>query len=159
MPASRKTRSTRCGGNARLRNSSSCSARRSRKPPALNEYMGLPPMVAPFCRDDCALVSDGGAAVVVMSAARAKQLGVKKPVPILGFGHGQTSWEVAQRPDLTSTMAKVAGETAFNMAGPKPGGIHVAQIYDRFTLPVLMTLEDYGFARRGRAGNIVKEGN
>ena len=45
-----------------------------RKPLALDEYMGLPPMVAPFCRDDCALVSDGGAAVVVMSAERARKL-------------------------------------------------------------------------------------
>ena len=80
-----------------------------RKPLTLDEYMALPPMVAPFCRDDCALVSDGAAAVVVMSAERAKEMGVKKPVPILGFGHGQTSWEVPQRPDMTSTQAKIAG--------------------------------------------------
>ncbi len=130
-----------------------------RKPLSLDEYMGLPPMVAPFCRDDCALVSDGGAAVVVMSAARAKELGVKKPVPILGFGHGQTSWEVAQRPDLTSTMAKVAGATAFKMAGLAPKDIDVAQIYDCFTITVLMTLEDYGFARRGQVADFVKGGN
>ena len=88
--------------------------------------MALPPMVAPFCRDDCALVSDGAGAVVVMSAERAKQLKVKKPVPILGFGHGQTSWEVAQRPDMTSTRAKVAAETAFRMAGLKPKDMDVA---------------------------------
>ncbi len=130
-----------------------------RKPLSLDEYMGLPPMVAPFCRDDCALVSDGGAAVVVMSAARAKQLGVKKPVPILGFGHGQTSWEVAQRPDLTSTMAKVAGATAFKMAGLSPKDIDVAEIYDCFTITVLMTLEDYGFAQRGEVADFVKGGN
>jgi acetyl-CoA acetyltransferase len=130
-----------------------------RKPLSLDEYMGLPPMVAPFCRDDCALVSDGGAAVVVMSAARAKELGVKKPVPILGFGHGQTSWEVAQRPDLTSTMAKVAGATAFKMAGLAPKDMDVAQIYDCFTITVLMTLEDYGFAKRGQVGDFVKGGN
>ena len=130
-----------------------------RKALSLDEYMGLPPMVAPFCRDDCALVSDGGAAVVVMSAERARQLGIKKPVPILGFGHGQTSWEVAQRPDLTSTMAKVAGETAFKMAGLKPKDMDVAQIYDCFTITVLMTLEDYGFVKRGQVADFVKGGN
>jgi acetyl-CoA acetyltransferase len=130
-----------------------------RKPLSLDEYMGLPPMVAPFCRDDCALVSDGGAAVVVMSAARAKELGVKKPVPILGFGHGQTSWEVAQRPDLTSTMAKVAGATAFKIAGLQPKDMDVAQIYDCFTITVLMTLEDYGFAKRGQVADFVRDGN
>jgi acetyl-CoA acetyltransferase len=130
-----------------------------RKALTLDEYMALPPMVAPFCRDDCALVSDGAGAVVVMSAERAKKMGVKKPVPILGFGHGQTSWEVAQRPDMTSTQAKVAAETAFRMAGLSRKDIDVAQIYDCFTITVLMTLEDYGFARRGQVGDFVKSGN
>ncbi len=130
-----------------------------RKPLTLDEYMALPPMVAPFCRDDCALVSDGAGAVVVMSAERAKKIGVKKPVPILGFGHGQTSWEVAQRPDLTSTQAKIAAETAFKMAGLKPKDMDVAQIYDCFTITVLMTLEDYGFAKKGQVGDFVKGGN
>jgi len=130
-----------------------------RKPLALEDYLALPPMVAPFCRDDCALVSDGAAAVVVMSAARARASGVARPVPILGFGHGQTSWEVAQRPDLTSTQARVAASTAFDMAGLTPKDIDVAQIYDCFTITVLMTLEDYGFAQKGRVGEFVKDGN
>lgn len=130
-----------------------------RKPLTLDEYMDMPPMVAPFCRDDCTLVSDGGAAVVVMSAERAKQMKVAKPVPVLGFGFGQTSWEVTQRPDLTSTKAKVAGETAFKMAGLKPKAIDVAQIYDCFTITALMTLEDYGFAKKGQIADFVKGGN
>jgi acetyl-CoA acetyltransferase len=130
-----------------------------RKALSLDEYMEQPPMVAPFCRDDCALVSDGAAAVVVMSADRARQLGVRKPVPILGFGHGQTSWDVQQRPDLTSTQAKIAAATAFKMAGLTPKDIDVAQIYDCFTITVLMTLEDYGFAQRGQVADFVKGGN
>lgn len=130
-----------------------------RKALSLDEYMALPPLVAPFCRDDCALVSDGAAAIVVMSAERAKKMGVRKPVPILGFGHGQTSWEVPQRPDLTSTQAKIASETAFKMAGLKPKDMDVAQIYDCFTITVLMTLEDYGFVKKGQVADYVKNGN
>lgn len=130
-----------------------------RKPLTLDEYMKLPPMVAPFCRDDCTLVSDGAAAMVVMSAERASRMGVAKPVPILGFGFGQTSWEVAQRPDMTSTRAKIAAETAFKMAGLKPKDMDVAQIYDCFTITALMTLEDYGFARKGQIADFVKGGN
>ena len=49
-----------------------------RKPLALDEYMDMPPMVAPFCRDDCTLVSDGAAAVVVMSTERARKMGVRE---------------------------------------------------------------------------------
>jgi 3-oxoacyl-[acyl-carrier-protein] synthase III len=41
-------------------------------------------------------------------------------VPVLGFGHGQTSFEVAQRATLTSTEAVRAAETAFRMAGATP---------------------------------------
>ena len=130
-----------------------------RKPLALDEYMDMPPMVAPFCRDDCTLVSDGAAAVVVMSTERARKMGVPKPVPVLGFGFGQTSWDVTQRPDMTSTQAKVAGETAFKMAGLKPKDMDVAQIYDCFTITALMTLEDYGFARKGQVTDFVKGGN
>jgi acetyl-CoA acetyltransferase len=130
-----------------------------RKPLALDEYMDMPPMVAPFCRDDCTLVSDGAAAVVVMSTERARKMGVAKPVPVLGFGFGQTSWDVTQRPDMTSTQAKVAGETAFKMAGLKPKDMDVAQIYDCFTITALMTLEDYGFAKKGQVADFVKGGN
>ena len=130
-----------------------------RKPLALDEYMDMTPMVAPFCRDDCTLVSDGAAAVVVMSTERARKMGVAKPVPVLGFGFGQTSWDVTQRPDMTSTQAKVAGETAFKMAGLKPKDMDVAQIYDCFTITALMTLEDYGFARKGLVADFVKGGN
>ena len=130
-----------------------------RKPLALDDYMNLPPMVAPFCRDDCTLVSDGAAAVVVMSTERARKMGVPKPVPVLGFGFGQTSWDVTQRPDMTSTQAKVAGETALKMAGLKPKDMDVAQIYDCFTITALMTLEDYGFAKKGQIADFVKGGN
>ena len=130
-----------------------------RKALTLDEYMALPMMVAPFCRDDCTLVSDGAAAIVVMSEKRARELGVKKPVPVLGFGFGQTSWEVVQRPDMTSTQAKIAAETAFKMAGLKPKDMDVAQIYDCFTITALMTLEDYGFAKKGQIADFVKGGN
>lgn len=121
-------------------------------------YAASRPVVDPFRRDDCCLISDGGAAVVVMSARRAQELGVAAPVPILGFGQGQTSWEVAQRPVLTETAARISGATAFAMAGMKPSDIDVAQLYDCFTITPLLTLEDYGFCRKGEGGQFVADG-
>lgn len=129
-----------------------------RKALTLEGYMASPWIVDPIRRDDCALVSDGGAAIVVMSAKRAKELGVAEPVPVLGFGHGQTAWEVAQRPELTSTEAARAAHTAFQMAGAKPKDVDVAQLYDCFTVTPLMTLEDYGFCRKGEVGHFVADG-
>ena len=129
-----------------------------RSPLDLDKYMASPWIVDPIRKDDCALVSDGGAALVVMSAKRAKELGVAQPVPVLGFGHGQTSYEIPQRATLTSTEAARAADTAFRMAGLKPADVDVAQLYDCFTVTVLMTLEDYGFCRKGEAGRFVADG-
>lgn len=129
-----------------------------RKPLSLEQHQTSPFVVEPLRRDDCCLISDGAAAVVVMSAARARTLGVPDPVPILGFGQGQTSYEVALRPSLTETAAAVSAQTAFAMAGVKPADVDVAQIYDCFTITALLTLEDYGFCRKGDGGAFVADG-
>jgi acetyl-CoA acetyltransferase len=128
------------------------------KPLSMAQYLESPLLVDPLRRDDCALVSDGGAAIVVMSEKRARELGVQQAVPVLGFGHGQTSWDVQLRPSLTSTEAARAAHTAFSMAGVKPSDVDVAQLYDCFTITVLMTLEDYGFCRKGESGQFVADG-
>lgn len=129
-----------------------------RKPIDVADHQASEWIVEPLHRDDCALVSDGAAAVIVTSERRARELRVPAPVPILGFGHGQTSWEVVQRPELTRTAATVAGQQAFADAGLRPEDIDVAQIYDCFTITVLMTLEDYGFCAKGEGGRFVEDG-
>jgi acetyl-CoA acetyltransferase len=129
-----------------------------RKPITLEQYRQSRFVVEPLRRDDICLVSDGAAAVVVMSAERARAMKIAKPVPILGFGQGQTSWDVALRPDLTTTSAKVSAQTAFAMAGLAPKDIDVAEIYDCFTICALMTLEDYGFCAKGQGGHWVQGG-
>jgi acetyl-CoA acetyltransferase len=129
-----------------------------RKPLTIDEYLAVPFLVSPFRRDDCALVSDGGAAFIVMAATEAKALGVRSPVPIRGFGLGQSSWDMRLREDLTSTQALRAGATAFEMAGMTPADIHVAQLYDCFSIVPIMTLEDYGFCKKGEGGAFVEGG-
>jgi acetyl-CoA acetyltransferase len=129
-----------------------------RKPLTFDDYMAGPLMIEPMRRDDACLVSDGGVAVLVMSARRARELGVKAAVPILGFGAGHTSWEVAQRPDLTTTQAARAGHDAFAMAGIGPRDVQVAQLYDCFTVTPLMTLAEYGLCPPSHLAGFVGEG-
>ena len=128
-----------------------------RIPITMGEYMASPYVVEPLRRDDCCLVSDGAAAVIVMSAARARELGIDAAVPILGFGQGQESLDVHLRPTLTKTCAAESAATAFSMAGLKPADIDMAQLYDCFTITVLTTVEDYGFAPRGNAGAFLRD--
>lgn len=129
-----------------------------RKAITLDDYLASPWIVDPLRRDDCCLVSDGAAAVVVMGAALAKSLGVAAPVPILGIGSGQTSAELAARDTLTRTEATRSGGLAFAMAGVRPADIDVAQFYDCFTITPLMTLEDYGFCEKGTVADFVRDG-
>lgn len=130
-----------------------------RSPISIADHQASRMVVDPLHRDDCCLVSDGGAAIVVMSAERARQLNVPDPVPVLGFGQGHTGWEVRTRPDLTTTQAVVSAQTAFAMAGVSPRDIDVAQLYDCFTICLLITLESYGFCPPGQGGKFVEGGN
>ena len=129
-----------------------------RLPLTLEQHQAAPFVVDPLRRDDCCLVSDGAAAVLLMSAETASELKVPQPVPILGFGQGQTSWEVAQRPTLTETCATVSARTAFAMAGVGPKDMDCAQLYDCFSIVPIITLEDYGFCRKGDGGKWVVGG-
>lgn len=130
-----------------------------KSPITKEQYLASPWVVEPLRRDDCCLVSDGGAALVIMTAKLAKQLGVSAPVSILGIGQSQTSWDVQLRPSLTSSGSTVSAQTAFRMAGLSPKDIDVAQIYDCFTVTALMTLEDYGFFPAGGGLDFVRDGN
>ncbi len=104
---------------------------------------------------DCCLVTDGGGAVVIASAARVKDTR-KAPVWILGHGEAHTHNTIANMPDLATHQAAVAsGRAAFAMAGLKPAEIDVAEIYDSFTITVILTLEALGFCGRGEGGAFV----
>ncbi len=106
---------------------------------------------------DCSLVSDGGAAVILVSAERASEF-PQHPVYILGAGEGHSHEHISQARSLTVSAAVDSGRRAYTMAGLGPGDIDVAQIYDCFTPVVLIQLEDLGFCKKGEAGAFVEAG-
>lgn len=106
---------------------------------------------------DCALISDGGAAIVLTSAERAADLRTK-PVYALGFGEAHQHEHVTQATSLTETAATDSGAQAFAMAGVAPDDIDQAMLYDAFTPNVVMFLEDLGFCERGEGGAFVETG-
>lgn len=106
---------------------------------------------------DCSLVSDGGAAVVLTCAERAKTL-AHPPVYLLGAGAGHGHEHISQAEDLTESYARVSGARAYAMAGVVPENIDFAQLYDCFTPVVLIEAEDLGLAPRGEAGAFFADG-
>jgi acetyl-CoA acetyltransferase len=103
---------------------------------------------------DCCLVTDGGGAVVVASARRARDAR-KTPVWVLGHGETMTHYGITNMPDLTVTGAVWSGRDALAMAGVTHDEIDVVEIYDSFTITVLLTLEALGFCQPGEGGAFV----
>ena len=107
---------------------------------------------------DCSLVSDGGAAVVLTRADRARD-SRHKPVYLLGAGQGHGHEHISQALSLTESSARLSGQRAYDIAGYKAADMHLAQIYDCFTPVVLIEMEDLGFCAPGEAGSFFAEGN
>ncbi|GIX29753.1 MAG: hypothetical protein KatS3mg124_0225 [Porticoccaceae bacterium] len=105
---------------------------------------------------DCSLVSDGGAAVVLTAAERARDL-PNPPVYLLGAGEGHRYEHLSQADDLTTSAAVEAGRRAYAMAGVGPAEVDFAQLYDCFTPTVVIELEDLGFCAKGEGGPFVVE--
>ncbi|MBU0724039.1 MAG: thiolase [Alphaproteobacteria bacterium] len=111
----------------------------------------------PLTTRDCCLVTDGGAACVMVRADRAKSL-KQKPAYVLGVGGAHSHRSIAQMADLTRTVAAESGPRAFAMAGLKPSDCDLVMLYDAFTITTLLFLEDLGFCPKGEGGRFVQDG-
>jgi acetyl-CoA acetyltransferase len=111
----------------------------------------------PFTVRDCCLVTDGGGAIVVTSAERARALR-KSPVYVLGCGQSVTHASISGMPDLTLTGAVASGAAAYAMAGLGPADVDVLELYDAFTINTVLFLEDLGFCKKGEGGAFVAGG-
>lgn len=129
-----------------------------RTPLSVDDVLQSKMVCDPLSALDCCLIADAGAAVVLVSAERAKNL-PQKPVYLLGVGVAMTHAGIAQMPDLTVTAAAQAGERAYAMAGVNAKDIDLVTLYDAFTINTLLFLEDLGFCEKGEGGAFVSNGN
>ena len=115
------------------------------KPMTPEDYLATEYMVEPFRMLDATMITDGGRAILLTTAERARDLR-QPPVYISGFGVSHPStlplWQNFQD---TTAGAAVAAERAFEMADVTRDDIDACQIYDCFTYTVEATLRDYGF--------------
>jgi acetyl-CoA acetyltransferase len=112
---------------------------------------------------DCCQESDGGVALIVTSADRAKDLkngGVRVLAATQSHLHGSHEMYNYYRPDLTEFQDVRAMSTQiWNQSGLGPQDIDVALLYENFSPIVHMALEAHGFCGRGEAKGFIKDGH
>lgn len=130
-----------------------------RRPISVEDVLSSPMASSPLHRLECALVTDYGGAVVVTRADRVRE--DPDAVYLLGFGEALSHQSILRNPSLFEggvTAAAESSRRAFEMAGMSTKDLRMAQIYDCFTITVLMLLEDFGLCDRGGAGEAVRSG-
>ncbi len=128
-----------------------------KQPITIEDHQNSRWITDPFHLLDCCLQSDGAGAFVVTSAERAKDLKTR-PAFIMGVGQHYPYGELNAAPSMTTVGSKRSSELAYKMAGIGPKDVDVAEIYDCFTYTTLVTLEDYGFCKKGEGGSFVEGG-
>jgi len=127
-----------------------------RDPITVEDVLASRVISSPLHLLDCCIISDGGGALVITSAERARDL-KKKPAYILGVGETVRHAARGQR-DFLEIAAAQSGRLAFERSGAAHKDIDMAMIYDSFTITVLATLENLGFCKRGEGGAFVSGG-
>lgn len=118
------------------------------------------PDLAPYMKmSDCSQVSDGGAALIVVSEEGLRKLGKTEAdaIEILTVSHATGNlWQDGDPTRLLTTAR--AAERAYASAGVRPDQIEVAEVHDCFTVTELLMMEALSFAPYGRAAAQVREG-
>jgi acetyl-CoA acetyltransferase len=128
-----------------------------RDPITVDDVMNSEMIAWPFTKLMCCLVTDGGGALILTSAARARDF-PQRPVYVLGTGESVETPMVSQMIDFTSSRAfRVASKSAFAEAGVSHADIDHLMIYDAFAHLPLYGLEDLGFCKPGEAAAFIRE--
>lgn len=130
-----------------------------RDPITVDDVLASRVIAYPFHLLECCLVTDGGGALILTKAERAKDF-PQPPVYILGSGESVESPMISQMADLTSSRNfRIAGRDAMSSAGISHADVDHLMVYDAFAHLPIFGLEDLGFVGRGEAGPFIEEGN
>ncbi len=132
------------------------------KPLSMEDYLGSKMIADPLCLYDFCQETDGGCAILITSAERARDLR-QKPAVIRGVTQastrGQEQMTSYYRDELLSLPEmEMAARRTYEMAELGPDAIDAACLYDAFTPEIIMQLESFGFAEQGEGVQLVREG-
>ena len=132
-----------------------------RVPITVDDVLASPLVAYPMHRLECCLVTDGGGALLVTSAERARDMDLgHPPVYVAGSGEAVGPAMISQMDDFTTSRAfRDSGRAAFASAGIGPADVDHLMVYDAFAHLPIYGLEDLGFVDRGEAGAFIAARN
>jgi acetyl-CoA C-acetyltransferase len=108
---------------------------------------------------DCCPITDGAAAVVLVSEKKVRELKIQDPVWIEAMGFASDTANLSKRDNYVGLTASVqASQMAYKRSGVSPKDIDVATVHDCFTIAEIMAYEDLGFCNKGEGTNMIREG-
>lgn len=133
----------------------------NKEPLTVEDVMNSRVIAEPLTKYDCSIISDGGAAFIITTEDKAKELGIEHSLSYLwGMGQGYSHQYLTTLNDLNQiyTAVEDSGQKAFQTAGVGPKDVDLAYLYDCFTITVLLELEGLGFVPKGEGGEFALEG-
>jgi len=128
-----------------------------RTPYTLQDYLESRILSDPLRLYDCVPIVNGGVAYIVTSAESARAI-TDKPVYLRGFGESNNYYHGSRSlPDITSTGFVEAAPRAMTMAGVSHADIQFLQPYDDYPFISMMTIEDWGFCKKGDGGRFIDD--
>jgi len=129
----------------------------SKEPITVDDVLNSPMIAYPFRKLMCCLVTDGGGALILTSAERARDF-PQKPVYLMGTGESVEAPMISMMEDFNSSRAfRVSGKAAFESAGISHSDVDHLMIYDAFAHLPFYGLEDLGFCKPGEAKDFFRE--
>ena len=123
----------------------------------IDEVLGSPVICSPLHRLDCCLVTNGAGALVVTSPERAADL-TDDPIYVWDVAETHDSRYISRLPDYVTSPAAVTGPQVLLRMGVELSDMDLFEVYDAFTIAVLIALEDLGFCAKGEGGSFVEDG-
>ena len=131
-----------------------------RKPITLDDYLAADYIAQPLRLNDYCLINDGGVALIVMEAGRARKTAAR-PVLIEGLGRSDLNHHATSLGprliDFYRPAQQRAAEQVYAAAGVGPADIDALLVYDSFSPHILFALEGFGFCGQGEAGRFIAE--
>ena len=125
----------------------------------VDDVLESPEIAAPLTLYDACPISDGAAALVLLSPSYAEEHGLDSGVAITGSGHGGDTMALQDRQSLaTAPATRDAAEEAYADAGISPDDVGLVEVHDCFTIAEVLALEGLGLYSYGEAIGAARRG-